>query len=423
MKRLMKIYAITAMLFAFMTQSFVWADVSNTEAGSLAAPLSDDSINLVPERGEILEKSSSVQHHAEQSLSREEIVSAFLQTAFSPTVWMPNEAQKKEAGFFSFLFGHSEANYWLSLIKDEVPWISPFVGRMGRDLPEVNAIHKWPGEITIGFDIPPYGAQCEKVLAEQFCLNKYTYAGSVEQMQKDGMYPIVEQQVVSLIPELKKLTNRSVRFIPNNTSQEKTSEHARIRIVWMRGNRQKNYFKSFYPICNIGCSVSSAGWFGKIHEYLWGGVPFTPESRAQVDGYILPYSNNHIGLSVCRINPYVGVEMVKALVTECLIRSLGLPGMLDDPDMVLGRWNKDHEAHSKKIGLDDDAYLSPEVRYFSPDLFPHEITKKQNLLVSLSRRDKEMVSLLYCDDIVSGMTQKQVRQIILAGKCLSKAGD
>jgi len=400
------------MLFAFMTQSFVWADVSNTEAGSLAAPLSDDSINLVPERGEILEKSSSVQHHAEQSLSREEIVSAFMQTAFSSTVWMPNEAQKKEAGFLPSLFGHSAAKYWAGLIKKDAPWAVPFMGRMGRSLPDEEVIHKWGGEITIGFDWPPYGARCAAVLDGQYCLSRYTKVGSEAQwLNGDSLYPVLEDQIALLIPMLQQSTGRTVRFVSNASIDEKTASYARIRILWTGVGNQKNYFKRYYNPCGENCSVTAAGWLGKAEEYFWGAVPFTPTARAQVDGYILPENNNRIGLAVCKINRDIGPDLIKALVTECLARSLGLPGMLATSRAVLGRWNAAHEAHSKLVAVDGkSAVRTPGLR-MPP--FPTHLTKAEDLMLTFSEIDLKIISLLYCDDVKPGMSKREVEMVLM----------
>lgn len=350
--------------------------------------------------------------------SQKDITQDFLQAAFTSKMWKQTEYQEKHAGWWPSLFGHSEANYWLSLIEDETPWIAPFVARMGKDLPKDNVIHKWKGDISIGFDIPPYGKKCEKVAAGRHCVNWYSYAGGDDGVFDGDMYKTLEAQVLSLIPDMEVATKRRVTFIRNDTAEEKSRKHAKIRIVWMRGNAQKNYFKSFYPACNSdSCSVSSAGWYAKIREYLWGAVPFTPDARAQLDGYLLPYGDNNIGLAICRINPLVGADLVKSLVTECLIRSLGFTGLLEEADSALGRWNKAHEPHSMRVGIDEGAYLPRGHRYFSTQPFPHELTNKDNLKLSLSEKDRRLVRLLYCDDIQSGMTPEDVRKVLQEKKC------
>lgn len=358
------------------------------------------------------------QGEASPSLSREEIASDFLRAAFSSTVWMPNVAQEQEASFFPSLFGHSAAKYWLGLVKEDAPWAAPFVGRLGNALPDTEVIHKWPDEITIGFDWPPYGESCEDVPADQYCLNRYTRSDSVAQWQADYVsHPALEKHIKSLIPALQVLTNRPVRFVKNNSLDEKTADYAKIRILLTSGSNQRNFFKSYYNPCGEGCSVSDAGWLRKVEEYFWGAVPFTPQARAQLDGYILPHRNNDIGLAVCRINRYVGDALIKALVTECLIRSLGFPSMLESPKTVLGRWNKAHESHSKLIGIDNNAYLSPEIRYFSSQSFPSELTDEKSLNFTFSKRDKDLIRLLYCDKIKSGMTRERARKVIFSKAC------
>ncbi|HEX2753485.1 MAG TPA: hypothetical protein VHP34_10375, partial [Alphaproteobacteria bacterium] len=331
-------------------------------------------------------------------------ISDFIEAAFSDVVWEQSEYQERHAGLFPKLFGHSEANYWLGLIEDETPWIAPFVGRMGEDLPKKNVIHKWSGDISIGFDTPPYGEKCVAQTAEKYCVNRYSYTGAGNEFTGDPMYVTLEKQIASLIPDLEEATGRRVRFIPNNTAEEKSAQHAKIRILWMRGNAQKNYFKSYYRACNSeSCSVSAAAWFSKIREYLWGALPFTPDARSQVDGYILPYSNDSIGMSFCNINPLVGVDLVKSLVTECIVRSLGFPGIVDDEKAVLGRWNKKYDQYSRVAGVDKDGYLPRGDRYFSVNKFPKDLAGEGGLMLSLTRRDKELVRMLYCDAIKSGM--------------------
>lgn len=104
---------------------------------------------------------------------------------------------------------------------------------------------------------------------------------------------------------------------------------------------------------------------------LHGAIRFTPKSQYQVDGLIIPDAENHIMRAECDIWPLHPKNILKALIQECLVRSLGLVEATRFGDgSIISAWNT------------EAAPIPP---------------------VGVSEYSLAILSMLYCGDIHPGM--------------------
>ena len=142
---------------------------------------------------------------------------------------------------------------------------------------------------------------------------------------------MVEGEVRSMAPVLSEMTGLAISFM--DSGQETAAQIANMRIIVTTHDG----FTVKTPFFKKGRSQtmrSGSRQQGKKghdfrdhleHYSLPTAVHFTPYSEKQVDGYFLPNADNTIGMSFCFIWQGHPPEMLKALVRECMLRSMGLP--------------------------------------------------------------------------------------------------
>jgi hypothetical protein len=111
--------------------------------------------------------------------------------------------------------------------------------------------------------------------------------------------------------------------------------------------------------------------------------------------------------------PKVSKEMMASLITECLIRSLGLPEMIEDQssDAFLRHWNVAEDSVSKLLSQDGEAALSrtasPQPVIWGNEGLPEELTKAVSTK-TITDFDAKMLALLYCKELKPGMDRLTV---------------
>ncbi|TNE32964.1 MAG: hypothetical protein EP349_00470 [Alphaproteobacteria bacterium] len=338
----------------------------------------------------------------------------FIAAAFSNEIWGKHDYNQHSTTLLLDGLTSAESRKWRS--ENQQEWWYKYA-LYPDGLPRHNAINKWTQEIRISFD-------WEK---------------------SDHDY---KSHITSLITEIKKITGLPVKLVQENPN---------LRIRGLIYNDLENYFKFSHETPHTHSEYPSPF---RYERYFAAGIPFTPRAKAQVDGYILPESDNSIGYAECRISPFVGTDLTETLITECLLRALGLPeiingieekikdakfppqfhqrlyelarerGTFDPNNSLLGRWNKAHEAHSK-IGWEDGdsaywhfdengdfripvVYPTPEQR---KENFPRHLTDKDHLFKNFTPYDRLMASTLYCPDIKPGMDKYQVLMTLKDSTC------
>ncbi len=392
--------------------------------------------------------------------TKERLIEDFINIAFSKKDWpVSNDSQnsftKRSIGkvIFDYLVGASPrvcctpSSEEKMLNRSQIPGYLSQLPSMSEYLfrpngiPNREGIYKWTRQkVGIGFDWPQYTTQhwgggigVGVIDPDTGLPIQYVCGITIENCEDlykitKGEYQDIVDHINALIPELEKITGLDLRLQMPGDENEKTENYARIRIIPVRTNLQKNFFKMYrYGILPPPDNFHVI----KYEPYFIGAVSYTTDVRSQVDGYLLPDADNSLGLSTCKIMPVVGREIMKALVTECLLRALGLPDISKYNDhAMLGNWNKEYDSFSKLEDFDDREEalrLVPDPDHFVPDddipkeaEFP-KIDKDLQAFMSFSDYDKMMAKLLYCPAVKAGMKKEQVRDVLVkTDACFSK---
>lgn len=154
-------------------------------------------------------------------------------------------------------------------------------------------------------------------------------------------------------------------------------------------------------------------WFKKS---INGGIEFTPNSDQSVDGFMLADKSNNIKQAFCFIPTKLDKGALEYLVSECLVRAMGLPGFLSSADeALLGR---------AKIGK-----TSANSNYPRDNVGNIKISEKASALFAksglsnktpVSELDYLLIQTLYCHDLKPGMDKNAIAGILMRDrKCLS----
>lgn len=325
--------------------------------------------------------------------TRYEVVATFLKAAISTHI--PVNQTRTEATLIPPFKTIEETDNALSTpegYRVQYPWLYEYMYRE-KGMPRYAAINKWdssvPVRVALGFpnDLKPYEwlrlpikNGDNKTQANE----PVTYVESVlyEQSAKtpdSKVVAIVESEIKSIAEILSEITGLSVSFMDRD--QETAAQVAPIRIILTTQEALPPLKHGRKITMTSGGVVSLPNknvlqFRGQLEQfYLPTAVTFTPYSDKQADGYFFPNADNTIGLSLCFIWQGHRPEMLKALVRECLLRSMGLPdataiepkGYLDlwnDPQKY-PRWQKDSRGDTITVG--DDAIpkqFSEHDRYF-----------------------------------------------------------
>jgi hypothetical protein len=324
--------------------------------------------------------------------SREQLIIDFTRIAYQRSLWVEDILNYQRG---------SLAPAWRSLepkpqLKMYPSWMVEYALRhKGR--PVFDGLNKWPGEITIGIGWPPPSAQPENV--------------------QDSSRAV--SQIKKVLKGLGAASGRPVKYMSPKLETEEN--FARIRIIEAGSERfyQDNKFKvrgrtgGPIPAPIMNGKQSDFIDFGKhgLMQDLEGrfldAARFTPFSRSQVDGYFVSNSKNEIDFAVCYIWSGHKDVLFNALVTECLVRAMGLPETSRIAETsALSLWNTAHDSHSKRYMIDKGEANQPlrtsyglELEDTSAESFPHQLTKTSPQ--ALSGYDKAMISLLYCERLTA----------------------
>ena len=294
-----------------------------------------------------------------------EVLADFLDVAFTDKVWRENRSKTA----FARALRNVHDSVDNESIRTSTPWFVEYL-TTPNGLPKSGVINKWDDDITIGIGMAP---PADRMLL----LGSY-----------DGVNEVIQAHVQSLLKPLQQATGRPVALLAPGDRRDSGGTYARIRIV---------------PTKEMSTPDGTFGGGPFLYERsLWSGVLL--ENSRNMMAYLLPRSDNRLGMVICKINPKTEGSLFKALITECLVRALGLPGLLQGESAVaasigqplvtvLGGW-QDGLADSSTMG-DDNADLSSAA-----------------VLQPISPFDLLMLSLLYCPAIKPGMTKNEVVQAV-----------
>jgi hypothetical protein len=286
------------------------------------------------------------------------------------------------------------------------PWAQEYL-RRPNGFPKVDVINKWKDkEIAIGIDWPIYTLNGWPGTIDMREGQPVSTFSAFRDRHQD-VYQEIRGSIEPLLPKLERASGIKFRLQMNSDPRERTKEYARIRIIPINTIGLYNYFK-FHRWYYFYSNVIGGNFHLETDMNNWlGGVTFTPFTRSQVDGYLLPHEDNSLGMSFCKVLPIVGKEMLKALITECVVRSLGLPNLSQENETaILGNWNKAYDGDSKLMPLDGRAAViggGGNPGYVKPTKEEFAKVKKDIKPAQFSEYDALMLKLLYCPAIKPGM--------------------
>ncbi|MBI2234066.1 MAG: hypothetical protein HYU57_03550, partial [Micavibrio aeruginosavorus] len=235
----------------------------------------------------------------EQAFFSGDVIEDFLEIAFSEKLWNEDAANIRPDGFGRMIDWYSVYNWDIKdpsvkkhyqEIKQKMPWIADYF-YYPSGLPKHNAINKWEDEISIAFGLP----------------------GQRQGSENPGNYDLASRKIKELLPEISRASGLKAVFL--NDADASLNDSAKIRIVFADVWPKRNWNKS-------------SGYKYEIYDYeegLFGGVLFQTKDAKKMDAYMLPDQNNELGMAICKIKNGLSPDEIESLITECIIRSLGLP--------------------------------------------------------------------------------------------------
>lgn len=277
------------------------------------------------------------------TFSKEDVLARFMDAAFSHYIWGYSEAAVPERGGY---FGYSSERFTSSqglafinslflrpeIIRPLYPWLYEFLFR-DKGVPRFVALNKWNSPVRIAFGFPNDLKPYQSLGREHYLLKIY---GSG--VLTPGLKELAESQISDQVVFLKQATKLDISYLPSEKETQDLTGN--LRIVFMDRKGFSSPFKDGPPGTVIGGGQNGGTEFRtSVEPNLLTAVKFTPNSPYQVDGYFLPDADNHISMAVCYIWKGHSSEMIKGLIRECLLRSMGLPDAPRGYKGLLGLWN------------------------------------------------------------------------------------
>lgn len=328
-----------------------------------------------------------------QEFKRDQLERAFFSSVFTKDILNDAVKGKIDFGLGSYVDGGSSLSKYIS---QNFPWLHPHIFPQ-TELPKILAINKWVKPVQISFGMPNDMKPLSNQENKQFRLLFSPHdSRTLSDVDLDHSY---SELLSDMSSKLGHLSGISVRYFP--PQQETTQDFANIRINFLSS---ENFNRGHYRIGDVSYMVSNS-WGGSETIYFRGkmgvvskiknGFPFTSGSRNQVEGYILTNEKNEIQMSICNIWDGHSPDLTKALIHECVIRSMGFTGavrlMNPVPLSFLSSWNDKSEW---------------------PEKYRDQIKQP----TELSEFDKFMIRTLYNPEIKPGMDYIQVQGILGGGQ-------
>lgn len=383
--------------------------------------------------------------------TKDQIIEDFLNVAFSDLPWNADAGEEDRLKLLNFYLSDNpklNKSWWDYLFnntaeksqnkgkynKKLVPWLAPHLAKnMDAPLNERNVITKWAGtHVSIGIDWPRY------TLSERHSYGKYApkvYITPYTPIEFAKYYASLLAKAEAQTKALADATGLDIRVVPPDSMVETNQNFPRIRIVpdtvksvraWEQGD------SNYHPVTD--------------EESLLNGILFKTYVQNYFDGYLLPDSHYNLDLTICKIDPTLEERFLTALINECLIRSLGLPGISKNAFSLLSSWHTIadqtlFEQRKKNIAykisnqeIVSFMYKSAIKGYEDRGQYNYaEQMKKMTFWINLNENlvssfsnipsyERVMISLLYCPDIKPGMKKIEVEKMLReSDQCFARA--
>jgi hypothetical protein len=430
--RILKLFTIFFIITA-LAQGMIFADRKPAKAESYAAPCSRDAelsatncreeyiqqelyklslkSKLREKAGVLFKENSRTFKIGDVEYTKDQLVQDFIRIAFPRYLWV-EDMPLSEGMFYTSPVYNAYSKYD---VDDRPEWNKEYIKRE-KGMPDFGGINRWGmGEITVSVGWPSI---------------------PVDQPRDPEIQRKIEDVVQKLSSKIKPVTGKSLRFV--HPESETPELYARLRIVPYDIFYRDNKFKSRrrFSYYNPNHAPLTHQNFRSFEMDLRGAVRFTPMSRAQVEGYFIPAAKNEIDFAVCEIWPEHKDDQFQSLLTECLVRALGLPEVsIAATQAAVGPWNAVYDAVSKREILDGpEVNQGVEDRLFKMDtaekrkkymdylnaLLVPGLLNQQHVLSQPTAYDYAMLKMLYCDELSAGMGRYEILEVFYkSDKCFA----
>lgn len=300
-------------------------------------------------------------------------VANLFDTAFTNKFWNFDAGLNSQGGFERLITDEYTKGFEAKHLKERysaTPWLMRYVLHT-RGWPNSDVLHKWNSEVSFGIGWPPRSNK-----SDGSTLEPIGDLGFYEQPGTAQFHDLISSQIIRTIPRLESVFRNGIRYIP--PEEESQENYAKVRIIPMNEWPQRS------PYRGSGYNIWKPY---EDEEDFWGAIPFENSGIGIMDSYMFAEPSNEIGLVVCKVNIQNSEFVLRRLISECMVRAMGLPGTLrSEPRSTLGNWHSD-----KLPGEAADADADHEMTSTLPD-----------------QNDLRLIRILYCEALKSGMTKSQV---------------
>lgn len=265
------------------------------------------------------------------------------------------------------------------------PWLKPLL--YPEKLPRFAAVSKWSAPVRIAFDIPndlkPYNLpqyrgkalsaheRWQYIKDDSAGIRSFVHASigapyDLNNAENLAAKKLSEIEIKKIIPELRELTNIDISFVSDKPDDP--SNIGNMRVVFI--NKERWWGENNYKTGPQNQVPPQSSFKGLMELSFPGASQFSVNAPHQVDGYFISNGENEIEFSVCYIMSANDATTIKRLLRECLIRSLGLPGIIGTRyNSFLSPWN-DARLEGSESRKKIDKVLDAETSNLSePDRF------------------------------------------------------
>lgn len=279
-----------------------------------------------------------------------------------------------------------------SQIRVEYPWLYPHL-YPDQGLPRDMAIHKWTQPVKISFGMPNDLQRFQKTDN-----SKYGWWLAIREKSEK------EKPSNEILNNLTDFTNNisKIAALPVNVllpERETLANYGKVRIIFVKNGHFKrgSRFRGAANVAEFGIGQDKPLYFHSgltslAKHKIKTGFYFSrhPHNENQVEGFFVSNGDNEIQMSFCFIWDGHSERLEKALIQECILRSMGIPGNAGGPDSLLSPWNN------------QEAWGRPEYK-----------AKIDTPPANLSDFDRQILSLLYRPELKPGMNFYDVQKELL----------
>lgn len=277
-------------------------------------------------------------------------------------------------------------------LKNHYPWLSSALSINTRS-PDLTAVSRWNKPIKVSLGLPDAGP---------------IYASEYNERALDARaQEIARQEIKELIPILADATGLDIDFLDTSDDLASAGANMFVALVDFQG---ADYWGTKYKRGPVN-KIIGRPTFRTMESEFVSAIFFTPYiAPYQVDGYYAVNDKNEIQTSVCYVRDDHEVSVLKNLIRQCLMRSLGFPDLaLGVEDSILS-WNGPPDINKEnfrqaRAALDDALGAEIAEKFLLPLLSLRYVDGGNGSAIKegYSQIDRNFLKILYSKNVRPGM--------------------